>query len=99
MILTCPACATQYTVKDGAIPPGGRQVRCASCKHSWHQDPPTDDASAAPEDIAGAADIGGGPPQPATTDQNAWTGEAPARATEDQTIAETPEPEVSPADD
>ncbi len=39
MILTCPACSTQYVVKDGAIPTGGRQVRCASCKHSWHQDP------------------------------------------------------------
>jgi predicted Zn finger-like uncharacterized protein len=38
MILTCPNCGTQYVVKDGAIPPGGRQVRCASCKHSWHQD-------------------------------------------------------------
>jgi len=39
MILTCPSCGTQYVVKDGAIPPGGRQVRCASCKHSWYQDP------------------------------------------------------------
>ena len=39
MILTCPNCGTQYVVKDGAIPPQGRQVRCASCKHSWHQDP------------------------------------------------------------
>jgi predicted Zn finger-like uncharacterized protein len=39
MILTCPSCGTQYVVKDGAIPPGGRQVRCASCKHSWHEDP------------------------------------------------------------
>ena len=39
MILTCPECGTQYVVKEGAIPPGGRQVRCASCKHSWHQDP------------------------------------------------------------
>ena len=39
MILTCPACSTKYVVKDGAIPAGGRQVRCASCKHSWHQDP------------------------------------------------------------
>jgi predicted Zn finger-like uncharacterized protein len=38
MILSCPSCGTQYVVKDGAIPPGGRQVRCASCKHSWHQD-------------------------------------------------------------
>lgn len=39
MILTCPECSTKYVVKDGAIPEGGRQVRCASCKHSWHQDP------------------------------------------------------------
>ena len=39
MILTCPACDTKYVVKDDAIPPAGRQVRCASCKHSWHQDP------------------------------------------------------------
>jgi predicted Zn finger-like uncharacterized protein len=39
MILTCPSCGTQYVVKDGAIPPGGRQVRCAACKHSWHENP------------------------------------------------------------
>jgi predicted Zn finger-like uncharacterized protein len=39
MILTCPNCGTQYVVKDGAVPPEGRQVRCAACKHSWHQDP------------------------------------------------------------
>lgn len=46
MILTCPNCSTQYVVKDGAIPPQGRQVRCASCKHSWHQDPGPMDESA-----------------------------------------------------
>ena len=46
MILTCPNCGTQYVVKDGAIPPEGRQVRCAACKHSWHQ-APDDDAPAA----------------------------------------------------
>jgi predicted Zn finger-like uncharacterized protein len=45
MILTCPSCGTQYVVKDGAIPPGGRQVRCASCKHSWHQDAPESEES------------------------------------------------------
>jgi predicted Zn finger-like uncharacterized protein len=56
MILTCPSCGTQYVVKDGAIPPGGRQVRCAACKHSWHQDP--DDAAepeAEPQPIEEAA--------------------------------------------
>lgn len=46
MILTCPACDTKYVVKDGAVPPGGRQVRCAACKHSWHQDPEPARASA-----------------------------------------------------
>src|SRR5690348_225397 len=49
MILTCTNCATQYVVKDGAIPPGGRQVRCASCKHSWHQDPEATETPAAAE--------------------------------------------------
>jgi predicted Zn finger-like uncharacterized protein len=54
MILTCPSCGTQYVVKDGAIPPHGRQVRCASCKHSWHQDPEPVDAPEEEESIAEA---------------------------------------------
>jgi predicted Zn finger-like uncharacterized protein len=37
MILTCPSCGTQYSVKEGAIPPEGRRVRCAACGESWHQ--------------------------------------------------------------
>ena len=54
MILTCPACSTKYVVKDGAIPPAGRQVRCASCKHSWHQDP---DERAPPPPIDPATEV------------------------------------------
>ena len=53
MILTCPNCGTQYVVKDGAIPSQGRQVRCASCKHSWHQDPETEaESDAGPAAVA-----------------------------------------------
>ena len=52
MILTCPSCGTQYVLKDGAVPPGGRQVRCAACKHSWHQDPETASAGGDPVEAA-----------------------------------------------
>ena len=52
MILTCPSCGTQYVVKDGTIPPEGRQVRCAACKHSWHQEP-QDESGASGEEAGG----------------------------------------------
>ena len=70
MILTCPECGTQYVVKDAAIPPGGRQVRCASCKHSWHQDP-EDGATPAevPEVPAPAPEIGESEAAPTNYDQ------------------------------
>ena len=55
MILSCPACDTKYVIKANAIPPGGRQVRCASCKHSWHQD--SEPGSADPEEVQ--AGLGG----------------------------------------
>ena len=90
MILTCPACDTKYVVKDGAIPPGGRQVRCASCKHSWHQDP--EFAVAEP---ATAADVNfGGPPVPPTDIAEEAVGEEPRQAVADQEIAGEPQPDT-----
>src|SRR5687767_2025868 len=88
MILTCPACGTQYVVKDGAIPPQGRQVRCASCKHSWHQDPELSEAPVEEETIAEAAMI-----EPRTGP------EAEERAYQEAALAADGEPEQVPADE
>ncbi len=42
MILSCPECGTQYTLKEAQLGPRGRTVRCAACKHTWHAEIPVD---------------------------------------------------------
>lgn len=90
MILTCPECSTQYVVKDGAIPPGGRQVRCASCRHSWHQEPEA--LQLEPEQIADEDDISPSDdhvPEPVSVPEPAYE-DAPERVA----MAEPPSVEV-----
>lgn len=60
MIISCPACSTRYVVPDTAIGVDGRTVRCAKCRHSWHQDGQELDLA----DLPQAATISPEPPPP-----------------------------------
>ena len=46
MIATCPGCAKRYRLPEGAVPAGGRNVRCAACSHGWTILPGGEDAAA-----------------------------------------------------
>ncbi len=39
MILTCPSCATRYSINSVALGDRGREVRCIKCAHTWYQEP------------------------------------------------------------
>lgn len=40
MILTCPSCSARFVVKDDALRPTGRNVKCGRCAHVWAAPPP-----------------------------------------------------------
>ncbi|MGE5546694.1 MAG: DUF3426 domain-containing protein [Solirubrobacterales bacterium] len=39
MLISCPNCATNFSVPDHALGPTGRKLKCAKCGHKWHQAP------------------------------------------------------------
>ena len=93
MILTCPACSTKYVVKDGAIPPDGRKVRCASCKHSWHQDP---DALEANAPVADEPSVDAHPEEEVAA---AWSQPPVDEPVIEQALAAPPPPTAPPPSD
>lgn len=57
MLVSCPNCATNFSVPDKALQPSGRTVKCAKCGHKWFQS-----ASPAGNDLG--LDEGSFPPPP-----------------------------------
>lgn len=106
MILTCPSCGTQYVVKDGAIPPTGRQVRCKACGHSWREVPESafadgsaerPDAAPLPDDpVAEEAQAEAGYSEPAISGEPA---EDAGSADEYSGHSEQPLPDELPQDE
>lgn len=68
MIITCPACRSQFRLPDGALGANGRKLRCSACRHVWFAAPDT--AELEPADAPPAesppADVPVAPPPPET---------------------------------
>lgn len=45
MILNCPSCGAKFKVDQALLGDEGRDVRCGSCGHGWHQAPEPDEPS------------------------------------------------------
>ena len=87
MIISCPACATRYTVDPSGFMPKGRKVRCAKCGDTWYQDPPKDlpktlDAADEVRDTPAKTPVPP-PPAPKTTDPEPDVAETPGASVGD----------------
>lgn len=64
MIVSCPNCATRYTLSESSVGVNGRKVKCAKCGHIWWQravetDLFAADLSDAPTEIRPSSPMGG----------------------------------------
>jgi predicted Zn finger-like uncharacterized protein len=82
MILTCPECATSYSVDDAKIGAAGREVRCAACGTRWHAKLPAPEPHALTDfDIVAVPAVEAEAPAPPAEEPalRVRSGESPAR--------------------
>jgi predicted Zn finger-like uncharacterized protein len=56
VIVSCPACATRFSLDASLLGPNGRNVRCAKCGHRWKQEPPAPIEPLPPVELEAPAD-------------------------------------------
>ena len=95
MLLVCPSCRTRYVVPDSAIGAAGRQVRCASCRHSWFQEGPSSVAPPKLDPIIPAEALPALPSAPPTASAAADRSSPPAEAAAPGFAALDPPPSVA----
>ncbi|MBP7065002.1 zinc-ribbon domain-containing protein, partial [Ferrovibrio sp.] len=49
MILSCPNCATRFSVDASIFRDGPVKVRCTVCRHIWRQEPVAEPPPPAPD--------------------------------------------------
>jgi len=68
MIISCPECATKFSIADAALGTKGRKVRCFKCGHTWHQMPEmpeTDPFDMPPDAVEPMEEVAAPPRRPA----------------------------------
>ncbi|MDY0873511.1 zinc-ribbon domain-containing protein [Dongia rigui] len=76
MIVSCPACATRFSLDAALLGEGGRSVRCAKCGHKWKQLPPKlENPEGTPAEIALSAEVAAdAAPAPGSAPENTAPG-------------------------
>ena len=79
MIVSCPACATRFSLDAALLGDAGRNVRCAKCSHKWKQLPPKlENPDGTPADIAAGIGQAAEAPDASPQDEAAPAGETQA---------------------
>ncbi|BAE53297.1 DUF3426 domain-containing protein [Paramagnetospirillum magneticum] len=91
MLITCPACGTNFSIPDSALGTNGRKLKCAKCAHKWFQTPLSLDDDDTDLDLAGPSFS---TPEREAPDFSKVAGFNPVR---DDSVFDAPRPSARPS--